>query len=162
VTRSGPSIPLAKSVWSEADFEQMGWHDNAVHAFALEPTEDHPGRLLVDLDYIVEWVKPVPPESNFTFWMSPATLVVDPAWGISLNVELVVMAFELSLNAILRSGPDEHGRHRWQLEGHDFNLTVKAKGYRQYLRQRPIHAAGPRLSVEQRGGLSFEERGFEL
>jgi len=47
----------AKSVWSYADFEMMGWHDNAVHGWAWEPWD--PGRpgenaLVLDLDYIVD------------------------------------------------------------------------------------------------------------
>jgi hypothetical protein len=40
---------VAKAVWTQADFDAMGWHDNAVRAVALEPVPDHPGRLL-DLD----------------------------------------------------------------------------------------------------------------
>jgi hypothetical protein len=46
---------LAKAVWTEADFDAMGWHDNAIYAIAVEPVPDNPGRLLLDLDYIVEW-----------------------------------------------------------------------------------------------------------
>jgi hypothetical protein len=46
---TGPAV--AKTVWTE-------WHDNAVHAVALEPALPDPGRLLLDLDYIVEWVAP--------------------------------------------------------------------------------------------------------
>jgi hypothetical protein len=53
---TGPAV--AKTVWTEADFDAMDWHDNAVHAVALEPALPDPGRLLLDLDYIVEWVAP--------------------------------------------------------------------------------------------------------
>jgi uncharacterized membrane protein len=37
---------VAKTLWTEADFDAMGWHDNAVRAVALEPVPDHPGRLV--------------------------------------------------------------------------------------------------------------------
>ena len=65
---SGMSISpaVAKSVWTEADFDAMGSHDNAVHAVALEPVRDHPGRLLLDRDYIVEWVSAEPPATTHT------------------------------------------------------------------------------------------------
>ena len=54
-----PSLP--KSLWTEDDFDVMGWHDNAVHAWAWEPSDgDRPwdNTLMFDLDYIVEWVHP--------------------------------------------------------------------------------------------------------
>jgi hypothetical protein len=42
-----------KSIWTDADFAAMSWHDAALHAVAIEPSLPHPGRRLVDLDYIV-------------------------------------------------------------------------------------------------------------
>jgi hypothetical protein len=51
---------VAKTIWTDADFDAMGWHDNAVHAIALEPVPSDPGRLLLDIDYILEWVPPLP------------------------------------------------------------------------------------------------------
>jgi hypothetical protein len=32
---NGPAV--AKTVWTETDFDAMGWHDNAIHAIAVEP-----------------------------------------------------------------------------------------------------------------------------
>jgi hypothetical protein len=32
----------------------MGWHDNAVHAIALEPAPGDPGSLLLDIDHVLE------------------------------------------------------------------------------------------------------------
>ena len=39
---------VAKTIWTDADFDAMDWHDNAVHAIALEPGPSDPGRLLLD------------------------------------------------------------------------------------------------------------------
>ncbi len=64
--RPGPAA-VEKSMWSEADFDRMGWHDVTVHAFAVQPSPQDPGRLLLDLDYIVEWVPPAQPEDSFGF-----------------------------------------------------------------------------------------------
>jgi hypothetical protein len=80
---NGPAV--AKTVWTEADFDAMDWHDNAIHAIAVEPVPDNPGRLLVDLDYIVGWVSPTSPSTTLDFWICPATLVFDPAWDLTTD-----------------------------------------------------------------------------
>ena len=43
-----------KWIWTEEDFERMGWYDALVHALSFQP--DAWGFLL-DLDYILEWKK---------------------------------------------------------------------------------------------------------
>ncbi|HEY7136522.1 MAG TPA: hypothetical protein VIB48_15815 [Acidimicrobiia bacterium] len=157
---SEPQPKLEKAEWTAADFDAMGWHDNAVHALAFEPALPHPGRLLVDLDYIIEWVKPAPPDSAFKFWICPATLVFDAASDLVVDADLTAQSFELSLDAITRSEPDEHGIRTWSLAGHEFTAVVRAKGYRQHLRRRPVLSARQRLTPEQRGGIAFGEQGF--
>ena len=90
---------LVRSTWTDANFDTMGWHDNAVHALALGPRCPHPGRLLVDLDYIVEWVSPSRQATTFSFWICPATLVFDPAWDLTADIDLQHFSFELSLDS---------------------------------------------------------------
>ena len=58
-----------RAVWSDADFEQMGWHDATVWAVAFLATDpretlDSSGELALDIDYIVQWIEPVPPDGN--------------------------------------------------------------------------------------------------
>ena len=160
MSSTGPSTPIARSVWTEADFETMGWHDNAVHAFAFEPAPPYPGRLLVDLDYIVEWVSPVPPETRFTFWMCPSTLVFDQAWDLSGDIDLLRSSFTLQLDALLRSEPDARGIHEWTLAGQEFTLRLFAKGFTQYLRRPAVRSVEQRLETAERGGLGFDQCGF--
>jgi hypothetical protein len=71
---------VAKTIWTDADFDAMDWHGNAVRAVAFEPAQSDPGRLLLDIDYIVEWVPPEAPATALGFWICPATLVFDHAW----------------------------------------------------------------------------------
>ena len=47
--------PLEKAVWTDGDFDRMGWHDARVHAIAFHEDEDN-AELLLDLDYIVRWI----------------------------------------------------------------------------------------------------------
>ena len=46
-----------RDIYTEADFGSMGWHDCHIHAIALEPLPSEPGRLLLDIDYLVEWLR---------------------------------------------------------------------------------------------------------
>jgi hypothetical protein len=154
---SGPAV--AKAVWTDADFEQMGWHDCAVHALAFETGSDYQ-LLLVDLDYIVEWTAPTPPATTYGFWICPATLVFDPAWDLTGDINLQGLGLELWLDALERSGPDQHDMYEWTLAGQRFRLAVHAPGFTQYLRRPPVHSPQQRLSLHERGGLSFDRQGY--
>jgi hypothetical protein len=151
---------VAKTVWTDADFDTMSWHDNAVHAVALESAQDHPGRLLLDIDYILEGILPEPPATTLSFWICPATLVFDRAWDLTTDIDLQGWSFQLFLDAIERSGPDEHGFFEWTLAGDHFSIGLSAPGFTQYLRRAPTRSPGYWLSVEERGGFSFGQEGY--
>jgi hypothetical protein len=140
----------------------MGWHDSAVHGFALEPALPHPGRLLIDLDYVIEWVKPVAPAKAFGFWICPATLVFDPARDFSCDIDLSRRSFELTLDDIERSDRDTHGAYEWTLAGHEFTIRLHATGFTQYLRHPPINSSHQRLPLDHRGGVSFDESCYTI
>jgi hypothetical protein len=78
---------LDKPIWTNADFEIMGWHDATVWAMAVVSDDFE---LIFDIDYILRWIDPVPPDPSFSFWVSPATLVFEGVqtlrwkwtWGI--------------------------------------------------------------------------------
>lgn len=152
--------PVEKSVWTDADFDQMGWHDNRIHAIAIEPDPPWPGRVLIDLDYIVKWVQPT--ESSFNFWISPATLVFDHASDLVVEtIDLTRWGFDLEMIEIRRDGPDEHGTFLWSVVG-DVSFRLRSRGFTQYLRRPPVLIDSQRLSSDQRGGISFEEHGYQL
>jgi hypothetical protein len=41
-------------------------------------------------------------------------------------------------------------------------MSLRARGFTQYLRRAPVYVPYQRLPVEERGGLSFEQRGYPL
>jgi hypothetical protein len=151
---------LDKTVRSDHDFEVMGWHDAAVHAIAVEPGDDGPGRLLLDLDYIVEWIDPGEPGGSFKFWICPATLVFHGAWDLEVRID-AKSPFEISVDTITRSPQQEDGQRHWVLEGDEFSIWIPAEGYLQYMRRPPILSELQRLSLQERGGISFDERGYD-
>jgi hypothetical protein len=153
----GPAGPL-KPVWTDADFASMGWHDSAIHGLAVEPASPYPGRLLIDLDYIIDWVHPCEPGGSFKFWVSPATLVFDQASDLSGDLSFVGFAFGPSIDTVDRE--TQAGGFLWTIRGHEFTLRLVAPGFVQYLRQFPILSGTQRLGSSARGGIGFEEVGF--
>src|SRR5438876_153627 len=74
---------LEKLIWSDADFEQMGWHDVYIYAFgALAETFE----LVFDIDYILDCVLPTLPDQHYRFWIAPATLVFENVHDIKFRV----------------------------------------------------------------------------
>ncbi|MFI5532284.1 hypothetical protein ACIA8O_27500 [Kitasatospora sp. NPDC051853] len=156
-----PESGLSKSVWSDADFEEMGWHDATVHGLSVQQGE-HVPRLLLDLDYIVRWVHPVRPAKSFSFWVAPATLVFEEVWEVQGGLDFTDLHLELELDEVHRLPPPD-GREQWplwHLQGHSFDLRFRAAGFRQYVRRAPQLSPGPAFSAAERGGCSFTELGF--
>ncbi len=175
-------------VWTDEDFDVMGWHDAAVHALAFESTT-----LLLDLDYALGDDFEADSEEQRSkmpsFWMSPSTLVFAAVDDIEGRVggELAGLfgaptppapmrrrrflrpaparppwtthSGHLALDWISRSEPDDADSREWILQGHSFRLTFRARGFRMFVRRDPVLVPGVTfLTVEQRGGLSFAER----
>ena len=150
---SGPP-KIEKAVWSQSDYEVMGWHDCVVHALAFEPNPDGSGTFLVDLDYIVRWVQTTQPGQAFSFWIAPATLIFEDAWSFEAEVS-EYSEIHLALDRIQRSEPDQFGRRWWTLDGHQFTARLLAPGFTQVLRNEPIASHRQSLSIEERGGHNF-------
>jgi hypothetical protein len=150
---------LEKWVWTAADFELMGWHDARVHAIAHIPEE---WEFLLDLDYILKWNEPLPPAEHFSFWSAPATLVFQNVSALRIDVE-PLSALEIA--DIRRSDPQppRDGFHDptamhwlWTLEFFNGAIEFRSTGYRQYIRQAPVHNRMQYLALDQRGGFSFD------
>ena len=43
--------------WTQEQFAEMSWHDNYVHALRIVQGNHGAGELVLDLDYILEWIK---------------------------------------------------------------------------------------------------------
>src|SRR5687768_16247891 len=92
---------IEKWVWSQEDFDLMGWHDVTVHAFALLPERFE---FLLDIDYILKWEEPEPPDRYYTFWVSPATLVFEGVQNIKVDLDIGSIQ-DIDLQGIEREGP---------------------------------------------------------
>ncbi|MDX3215101.1 hypothetical protein PV318_06035 [Streptomyces sp. ME02-6991-2B] len=158
-----PESGLTKSMWSDADYDVMGWHYGTIHGLCVQPgaSDDSLPRLLLDIDYIVRWVHPVAPQTHFSFWIVPSTLVFDDVWNVEGDLAFKQVALDLFIDDLRRSTPeDDHGDPQWHIDGHFFDLKFRAMGFRQYLRQAPQHAQRLALAHSERGGISFAESAF--
>jgi hypothetical protein len=160
--------PLEKAVWTDADFETMGWHDATVHAIAFQEDalraeeDERDAELLLDLDYIVRWIHPEPSSECFSFLVAPATLVFESVWHFDGDIGTASRTLLQILN-IHRREPEndrqrEMGLRPWLIEwsqGHE--MTLLASGYRQHFRHRPVRLEGQWLELNERGGISFDQ-----
>lgn len=146
---------LEKLVWSDTDFEQMGWHLAYVHGIAAIPENFE---LLFDIDYIVNWVNPVPPDSYFTFWIAPATLVFTNVGNVEFHLKSQSGEFSLQDLHRVDEQTTPNGKMTdwlWKLSGDDGSVSFRATGYKQYFRKQPFHTQFQKLRLDERGGLCF-------
>lgn len=149
---------LEKARWTEADFEQMGWHDARIHALAfVEDGGPETRSLLLDIDYIFQWVPPVAPANHFTFWVAPCTLIFPEVTIDFIHIDDPQLVFEVEISDLNRlEQPSEIWGEKWQIQLQSGEMTFWARGYEQIVRRYPKHIHGQTLSLAERGGLSFD------
>jgi hypothetical protein len=143
-----------KLIWTQADFEQMSWHDCRLHAIAIyDDFSPHMHELRLDIDYIFQWVGFDTPTEQSGHWISPATLVFDPD---RFHLDVPGPGGDW-IQSIDRSATGSTTRWTISLNlGGD--ITVLAPGFTQYIRRAPVFVATPNqyLETTQRGGISFD------
>ena len=75
---------VKKSLWTEQDFDEMGWHDVHIHALAFDSENFE---LLLDIDFLFAWVDPAPGEKYYSFWISPCTLAFSNVHSLKAQIE---------------------------------------------------------------------------
>jgi len=148
-----------KRLWTEADFEQMGWHDVTIHALTFAPEANE---IILDIDYIFAWVEPEPPSAGYTFWVSPATLVfrnvheLEANFGDPLGLEIAGITREgarVPKNAAYIEDPKEW---TWTIDLVQGEFGFSSVGFSQFTRREPEKLSAQCFSLEARGGISFD------
>ena len=62
---------MSDQVWTDEQFDEMSWHDNCVHGLRIVEGTHGAGELILDLDYILEWIEV---ERSFQFRILPVIL----------------------------------------------------------------------------------------
>lgn len=145
-------------VWTDADYDKMSWHDAAVHGLRLIEGEHGSGELVLDIDYILEWLKV---GNHFKVRFQPSTLTFHEVFGLrmSLDYKSCSAAFTpFSINGIERRSEQRIGCvvHIWTIPitfpmG---QITFEAKGFEQRSRGEPRLSDAGALKPDERGGES--------
>lgn len=150
---------LEKAIWTDEDFDIMGWHDANIYALAFENGgEDYCGDFVLDIDYIFKWVDPVPPEKYFSFWVAPCTLVFKNALQIKIDIDTAMFALEgLQISHVtFECAKSEMPENRYDYVIHlqEGQISLQAAGFSQIVRQLPVYG-DQSIELKLRGGISF-------
>jgi hypothetical protein len=125
--------------WTDADFDQMSWHDNHVHGLQIRSGEDGLGEVILDLDYILEWLPPVG-GVHFRFRIAPAILTFSDVADLRLHVDFTSAALgPFSIGDVKRTAIDNQTGARyfeWTIEVSwpRGSILFGASGFKQVLR----------------------------
>ncbi len=153
-----PEHGLSKSLWSESDFDLMGWHDACLYGFMVH---SEAFELVMDIDYITRWLQPVPPQTSFNFYVAPATLVFREAHNMKASVELKELT-DIQILDIRREASTSVGCWRWHVELNCGEVEFDAAGFTQYFRRCPTPQASQVLGLDARGGVSYRRQSFDM
>jgi hypothetical protein len=149
---------LEKSLWTAEDFNVMGWHDLRVWAMVAD---EEKFEYAIDLDYIFKWVHPEPGETYFKFWLAPVTMVFENAYDLAIEIESRQGGIEVA--KLHREEPKltPNGAltdYLYRFECQEGEISLRATGYRLYVRAVPRLMEGQCFTYEERGGISVERR----
>jgi hypothetical protein len=149
---------LEKWVWTEADFDLMGWHDSQIRATAFFPEDFELG---FDIDYIFDWIDPPPNEKYFRFWVAPATLIFKNVHDVELDIDSCNGKLEIDnikredecspINAQFIGKATEW---LWTIECQEGEIRFRSVGYEQFIRATPQLTQSQTLDREAKG-ISF-------
>lgn len=155
------TFDLEKVVWTEIDFENMGWHDCHIYGLIFEPSnqDGFTSNLLFDIDYIFDWIHPVPPKQNFSFWVSPCTLIFEDTFGLTINIDRrggTTDMLEIADLYLVDKVEQEANKwiYEWNIDLQEGRINFKSTGFKQIVRRQPIHSGVQVLDKTQRG-ISF-------
>ena len=155
---------LEKKVWTDADFAVMGWHDSPVYGMAFfSDSGTLSNELVFDLDYIFQWIDPIPPARNFSFWIAPATLVFKDIRDLNIQMETVPPStFDFEILDIHRleqfSAPTGESYWKWHIELGNGNIYFSAGAYEQITKQQPTLSGSQEFP--NRGETNFDRTAF--
>jgi len=151
---------IKQKIWTDDDFDKMSWHDCKIYGIGFDE-ENH--KLLLDIDFILEWVKPESNNIYFSFWVSPATLVFSNVYDLNIEISTIL---GIDICKVLREDPkvprnkeyiNKDTEWLWRISSNQGDITFKSVGYRQYIRREPILTDGQSIPYIERGGIFFNE-----
>ena len=141
-----------KKIWTDDDFEIMGWHDCRIYGLHIL------NEIIFDIDYIFKW--DLNQSTNcYSFWISPATLVFHNPHDLNINIDLdFINGLEIAdLNREILNTKE----FKWIMQTQEGDISFVASGYSQFIRKLPQFSNSQFLSSEQRNGYCFEKTTYK-
>lgn len=155
------SYNISKSLWTDNDYDVMGWHDCLIYAMSTGVNNE----LIFDIDYIWLWVESQNDKIQFHFWISPCTLAFENVYDLNLDLDISV-PFEIRMDSISRCNPQKcknaefvnrEIEYEWTIDTQQGAISFKSNGFKQYSRQNPVLSDKQEIGIEDRHGISFEK-----
>ena len=135
-----------KLVWSESDFDIMGWHDCPIYGVLFADN------VAFDIDYIFKRALNGQ-NGHYKFWISPATIVFNQARNLKIEIDSdFINGLEI---ADIHQQKLENNEYEYHIETQEGDIHLIASGYRQYIRKNPVLKKSQSLTEEERDGYSF-------
>jgi hypothetical protein len=148
---------MASQRWTHEQFEQMSWHDNHVHGLRVLEGNYGAGELLLDLDYILEWLKG--PE-GMQFRLVPVTLRFTEVTNLRISLDYASPSAAMgpfSIHAIERRAEprERYVAQVWKIviNWPVGEISFEATGYEQFSTGESIVSDLQYLSPQERGDL---------
>ena len=130
-------VPLAmgntrrvQPIYTDSDYNLMGWHDCTIYGLSLPKPDEH--ELILDLDYVFEWIDPSPPSKYYSFMISRSTLCFEGVHGLKVDVET---DYTLKIDSL--TVEPSSGSKLWIIECQEGVIRLNASGFKQYTRELP-------------------------
>lgn len=142
-----------KKIYTVKDFEKMDWHDCSIYGVSfLEEAYE----FLLDIDYILEWIKPTDSDEFYEFLVAPATLVFKNVYDICFDLEFDC---RLNIESITR---DEKVKCKninneyewfWKIECQEGIISFRSLGFEMFINEKPTLSNSQRLG--RTNGIKF-------
>lgn len=141
--------------WSDADFDGMSWHDCRIHSLSLEQDGECQSDLVLDLDFILEWIKA--PKNSFRFRVAPAVLRFQNVDSLRIQAFLHFKE-EFLIYSIDRAANEDkaHPNCHWTItiqsysQDDDNRIAFDATGFVQELTASPVVIDAQSFTRQQR------------
>jgi hypothetical protein len=131
--------------WTDQEFADLSWHDNHIHGFRILEGEDGTGELLLDIDFILQWLCDAE-SKECTFRIAPATLAFRQVSDLRITLDYVsesAVVAPVSIGEIRREPrvyPNGFSSYHWRIELNwpSGLIEFEASGFSQELRAEPV------------------------
>jgi hypothetical protein len=155
--------PSTRTRWTDADFESLCWHDCVIHSLALDHDGEYQSDLVLDLDFILEWI--LRDDNSYEFRVAPCLLRFQGVSSLQIRVSLGFKE-PMEIDWIERSPKrDECFEHyHWNITLHRFGydgdnaIQFDAMGFAQELTGNPTVTQAQFLLGSERERLKDELR----